>query len=462
MTIKLFYNNRWIEKYSTDNEPLVTGICSIPSDDKKHEIEYLFFHCDFDEFQSDVSTIISFMDHYKNIQNDSFLNIEFIDTLEEKQFQIFTKLPYEMTIETYLKSEKRSQIEIEYQLINIVDLFTQMIENEMNINCSLSDMSLVLVRKERSPFPIVCVSPYAFLNSFVKLEMKEKLSLQKSFIHIFKEYKSLLSQFYNDEHLFDDIIECLSKRKIGKQKKEIIQIIENNYYLKEIMKKKEIPSYSIHDYEIVEEIGNGSFGQIFKVVKNETQTIDSNIKESLKGDEIKEYFVIKTSRNKYSAESIRREAVILHHLKHPNIVQFLGFTETRIDPLQKISTSHRMPCLLMEHCQCDLYDYLHRNYFINKQKIPIAIIENIVGQIVSGCLFIHSKRIVHRDIKLENMLVKQQFPYLLIKLTDFGGSRSTNKVMYTVQGTRTCVHLNVLNGNGYKDTVDLYSIGGCF
>ena len=79
-------------------------------------------------------------------------------------------------------------------------------------------------------------------------------------------------------------------------------------------------------------------------------------------------------------------------------------------------------------------------------------------QIVDGLSFIHSKGVVHRDIKLENILLDHHGN---LKIADFGVSKLVSpEVMYDACGTPAYIAPEMLTGRGYKGvTVDIWSAG---
>ena len=62
---------------------------------------------------------------------------------------------------------------------------------------------------------------------------------------------------------------------------------------------------------------------------------------------------------------------------------------------------------------CDLFEFLSRRQF----KITEDVARNITHQIASAIYFLHSRGIVHRDIKLENILVIEHLPVDLAEMT---------------------------------------------
>jgi serine/threonine protein kinase len=101
-----------------------------------------------------------------------------------------------------------------------------------------------------------------------------------------------------------------------------------------------------------------------------------------------------------------REIEALSRLSHSNVVKFLE--ATIIDDSVCIVTEYVQGCELFEHVS-------HRGRLSEDEARPV------LAQIVSAMLHLHAKQIVHRDIKLENILISESGA---IKLVDFGLARS--------------------------------------
>lgn len=83
------------------------------------------------------------------------------------------------------------------------------------------------------------------------------------------------------------------------------------------------------------------------------------------------------------------------------------------------------------------------------------------SQIFDGVRYLHSQNIVHRDLKLENILISRCGEFKL-KLSDFGLSKllpSNEEIMKSSCGTPAYVAPEVLLGCGYTAAVDVWSLG---
>ncbi len=112
-------------------------------------------------------------------------------------------------------------------------------------------------------------------------------------------------------------------------------------------------------------------------------------------------------------------------------------------------------CIVMEYiCAGDLLSYIRKRSKLNEQ-----IAKYIFKQIILGLQFIHNHNIVHRDIKLDNILIDLDNK---IKICDFGVSKRVvnNDKMFDHCGTPTYIAPEILRNKGYEGFgVDVWSSG---
>ena len=145
------------------------------------------------------------------------------------------------------------------------------------------------------------------------------------------------------------------------------------------------------------------------------------------------------------------ECNILRDLKHPCIVQFLGVVQ---DP------THRRPILLMELMDESLTHFLEHS----PSSLPYHTQVNITYDIVQALAYLHSNRIIHRDLSSNNILLKGG---IQAKVTDFGISKivdanpgmTRNKVTQC-PGTPAFMPPEALRAKPrYSDKLDTFSLG---
>jgi serine/threonine protein kinase len=115
-----------------------------------------------------------------------------------------------------------------------------------------------------------------------------------------------------------------------------------------------------------------------------------------------------------------KEATILRGCSHPHIVRFLWYWE-----------HHRKSHIVMEWMPADLYTHIEAQVEKNGGKpFQLHVAIDIMLQIAKAMRYLHTKKIVHRDLKTSNILVQPNIDnakgYVLVKLADFGTSKFYN------------------------------------
>ena len=142
-------------------------------------------------------------------------------------------------------------------------------------------------------------------------------------------------------------------------------------------------------------------------------------------------------------DHIYSEFNILSMLKHPFIVQLLGYNFE--DP--------KYIYFILEYIQgCELFSLLRSNV-----TFPIPQTKFYIAHIVTIFEYLHSKNIVYRDLKPENILINKN-GYL--KLTDFGFAKIIdNEKTYTLCGTPEYLAPEILLNKGHGKPVDWWTLG---
>ncbi|CAF4901896.1 unnamed protein product [Rotaria sp. Silwood1] len=186
-------------------------------------------------------------------------------------------------------------------------------------------------------------------------------------------------------------------------------------------------------FDFKQTLGKGTYGKVKLALdkrKNEQVAIKT----------------IKKSRieNPHDLARIRREIDFMTSLNHPYIIKVKEVYESR----EKI-------ILVMEYASGgELYDYLNR-----MKRIPESQARAIFRQIVSAVHFLHKNQIVHRDLKLENILIDHNGD---IKLADFGlsNSWSSRRLLHTFCGSPLYASPEIVSGIPYYGPeVDCWSLG---
>ncbi|KAA8533140.1 hypothetical protein F0562_033327 [Nyssa sinensis] len=159
-----------------------------------------------------------------------------------------------------------------------------------------------------------------------------------------------------------------------------------------------------------------------------------------------------------------QEVSIWNKLDHPNVTKLIGATNGTSE--LNIRTDNGETCLPSNIC-CIMVEYLPggtlKSYLIKNRlrKLPFKVVIQLALDLARGLCYLHSQKIVHRDVKTENMLLDKS---RTVKITDFGVARveALNPNEMTGQtGTLGYMAPEVLDGNPYTRKCDVYSFGIC-
>ena len=116
----------------------------------------------------------------------SYVQLEHPSGEKKPIFQIQTKyLPYKQTLRQYLTCEARNSVELEYQLINLIELYYSATSMNIPLHISMDDMSLVLMSSNELPFPKIYLSPFAYIWSHLLILSEEEVHIYSPFADIF-------------------------------------------------------------------------------------------------------------------------------------------------------------------------------------------------------------------------------------------------------------------------------------
>ena len=207
-------------------------------------------------------------------------------------------------------------------------------------------------------------------------------------------------------------------------------------------------------------IGKGSFGEVYIT--------------SVKGDDSKILATKKLERDQIEGTEalkyLTNEIKILHKLDHPNIVKFHSIKKTR-----------KHFYIVMEYCNGgELSKALEKYQEKYGKPLSQEIVQHFMRQIIDAFKYIHGNKIIHRDIKLDNVLInfeseKDKEELNLMKATakiiDFGFACFINKsgLLYSTLGSpinMDPIILKKLNSGGgkgrqlgYDQKADIWSLG---
>ncbi len=163
--------------------------------------------------------------------------------------------------------------------------------------------------------------------------------------------------------------------------------------------KPEIPLPDIEGYTIVEQIGGGGKGVVYRAIKDDTGATAA-IKMLL--------FNRNKTKKQRSIEMFRREINITKQLDHPNIIRYFG------DGIAQGS-----PYLALEYVDGGNLDELIHSSPNGRLDLPVVV--PLFIQLLEAVAHMHNHYLVHRDIKPKNiLLLVRRGGALAAKLSDMG------------------------------------------
>ncbi|KAE8386286.1 kinase-like domain-containing protein [Aspergillus alliaceus] len=150
-------------------------------------------------------------------------------------------------------------------------------------------------------------------------------------------------------------------------------------------------------YNVTGQIGKGAFATVYKLATKQHGIVYA----------AKELDKRRFMKNGILDQKVDNEMKIMKDLKHPNIVQYIDHHE-----------HDRWIYIIMEYVPGgELSTYLQ-----TIGKIPEDMVRTIARQVLHALQYLHKRRITHRDIKPDNILISSLDP-LRVKLSDFGLSK---------------------------------------
>jgi len=196
---------------------------------------------------------------------------------------------------------------------------------------------------------------------------------------------------------------------------------------------------SMQNYEIIRKLGQGSYGSVYLARQRDS------------GRQCVMKRMVLRSLNSKERESAFQEARVLRDLSHPNIVAYID-TQATASKLY----------LFMQFC--DGGDLEQRLAKLKETGGAVAQSQALdwFVQMALALQYLHSRRILHRDLKTANVFLTRRD---IVKLGDFGVSRvlsATAELARTFVGTPYYLSPELLNNQPYGQPSDVWALGCIF
>mmetsp|Transcript_20149 Transcript_20149/g.33065 ORF Transcript_20149/g.33065 Transcript_20149/m.33065 type:complete len:666 (+) Transcript_20149:94-2091(+) len=191
----------------------------------------------------------------------------------------------------------------------------------------------------------------------------------------------------------------------------------------------EIDFKELHDRT---EIGQGGFGKVYRCKWNDLEVACK--------------VLLQQTLTPEGEEEFKKEVAMMNSIRHPNIVLFMGACTTT--PL----------CMVTEFLpRSSLWHHLRST---NNQPLPRTRAIEIALDTARGLRYLHSRGVLHRDLKSSNILLAENFQ---AKICDFGLSRIKGEINANALtlgvGTAQWMAPEVVQSRQYDSRADIYSFG---
>ena len=215
----------------------------------------------------------------------------------------------------------------------------------------------------------------------------------------------------------------------------------------------------IDDLTLIKPLGKGAFGEVYLTSKQGTSTKYAT----------KKLVKAKYMNNPKAKKYLDNEIAILKDINHPNIIKLIEIKDT-----------NKYCYIVTEYCNGGSLSNCLENYQEeNNKAFPEEIVQYLMKQIMNAIRYLHKNRILHRDLKLDNILInydnendrlKNNIMKGKIKIIDFGFARylKNEELAFSTLGSPINMDPGILQklnkvsnyrDYGYDEKADIWSLG---
>ena len=287
-----------------------------------------------------------------------------------------------------------------------------------------------------------------FVPGMIKLNEHFNTKIEK--INVFPEViRKVLISLQNKNDTSGKIINKNKENKDeNKENNDENNVANNDANKDEIYRNK---------YEILNLIAKGGYGEIYKAKIKRTGELRAikfiskvNIKENL--------------RNEYNTNDIEEvfnefQNKLLDEIKYMEICSKNNTNNNSIKYYDYYNTNENL-AIVMELCDTNLQLLLNER----KEGFVVEEIHDILNQLNNTFKIMKDNKIIHRDLKLANILIKyedNEKKKFIVKLTDYGISKQLSSMSkcFTHAGTLLTMAPEILNEEEYNSKCDIWSLG---
>jgi serine/threonine protein kinase len=155
--------------------------------------------------------------------------------------------------------------------------------------------------------------------------------------------------------------------------------------------------------------------------------------------------VDRTKMDQAEDETVLNEVSLLKSLRHPNVVKLCDFFET----------PERF-YIVMQKCSGDVLDRV-----VSLTRYTEKEARQLSAGLIKGVQYIHERKIAHRDLKPQNLLLESSDDNTSVKICDFGFAKRVHvpQSLTTLCGSKHYVAPELLKNHPYDESADMWSVG---
>ncbi|CDW82865.1 protein kinase superfamily protein [Stylonychia lemnae] len=214
---------------------------------------------------------------------------------------------------------------------------------------------------------------------------------------------------------------------------DIQQVKERSSQSKKSIKK--IGNFHIY---LDKEIGKGAFSQVYLAEHQKTQEIVAC--KEIPNSKLESQLGLKAQ------DTLQKELSLTQLLRHKNIVKFVQFMRTQ-----------KNNYIFLEYCGGgDM-----RSFLQERKRLSEIDAQRFMKQIADALKYLYQNNIIHRDLKLQNILLTEKSEKATLKLADFGLARryQSEDLFETTCGTPIYMAPEIQRKETYDQKADLWSVG---
>ena len=192
----------------------------------------------------------------------------------------------------------------------------------------------------------------------------------------------------------------------------------------------------IDKYLKIEKLGEGTYGIVYKAQDKRT------------GDIVALKRIRLDNENEGVPCTAIREISLLKELRHPNIVR-----------LYDVMHQEKKLTLVFEYLDSDLKKFIDTN----NGQLDAMTVKRMMLQLLRGVAYLHSRRVLHRDLKPQNLLINKRAE---LKIADFGLARTYGVPVRSYSSEVVTLWYRapdvLLGSKQYTSSIDIWSVGCIF